>query len=249
MFLKQFKVYKENIVGQEWGRYLAKEQQHKIEQYQAQLNETGRLQIQSKWTMNGESYPLKLCAFYLTFNGVPHYLIELHDQSDHVFQQKMLYFLDKIRAIDFVTKRSDELLKQMILWADFDFCFMLTKSRGQTYDQVVFDYSKTNHTKHFIKSRHDFIYRKLKNLKILSLSEQASEHIPGDEFITMNDVESIMVFNCQVNKHHQAILVLGGQRAYQRWNQLKLLFFFTNRERVLLFEKLNCCFDEELNSR
>lgn len=223
-FLQHFNVYKDQIVGEKWFHYLASEQQQKINHYQERLNETGRLDIQSKWTVNNQSYPLKLCAFYLSFNGEPHYLIELHDQSDHVFRQKILYFLDKIRAIDFVSKRSDELLKQMILWADFDFCFMLTKNRGKDYDKVVFDFSKSNHAQHFMDSQHDFIFRKLKNLRILSLQEQVSEHIPGDEFITMNDVESIMVFNCRVNKHHQAILVLGGQRTYQRWNQLKLLF-------------------------
>ncbi len=223
-FLQEFNVYKENIIGQQWLNYLAQEQQKKIEQYQTRLNETGHLEIQSKCNIDGESYPLKLCAYYLTFNGVPHNLIEFHDQSNHVFRQKMLYFLDKIRAIDFVSKRSDELLKQMVIWADFDFCFMLSKGRSRAYDQIIFDYSKTNHAEHFIECNHDFIFRKLKNVRILSLSEHASQHIPGDEFVTMNDVESIMVFNCRVNKHHQAILVLGGGRAYTRWNQLKLLF-------------------------
>ncbi|KAA3639297.1 MAG: EAL domain-containing protein, partial [Proteobacteria bacterium] len=223
-FLQYFKVYKEQIIGQPWTDYLALEQQQKIDQYQTSLNESGRLEIQSKWSINSQSYPVKLCAFYLNFNGVPHYLIELHDQSDHVFQQKMLYFLDKIRAVDFVSKRSSELLKQMVLWADFDFCFMLTKSRGQTYNNILFDFSNSQYAEHFIESRHDFIFRKLKDVRILSLSEQASEHIPGDEFITKNNVESIMVFNSRVNKQHQAILVLGGQRTYQRWNHLKLLF-------------------------
>ncbi len=223
-FLQQFNVYKDQVVGQQWFFCLSSEQQQKLPHYQERLNETGRLEIQSKWTVNGQSYPLKLCAFYLSFNGVPHYLIELHNQSDHVFRQKILYFLDKIRAIDFISKRSDELLKQMILWADFDFCFMLTKNRDNAYNKIIFDYSKSNHAQHFMESAHDFIFRKIKNQRILSLKEQASQHIPGDEFITMNDVESIMVFNCRVNKHHQAILVLGGQRSYPRWNQLKLLF-------------------------
>lgn len=223
-FLQQFNVYREKIVGEQWSQYLAREQQQKVSRYQKRLNETGRLEIQSKWTMDGQSYPLKLCAFYVSFGGVPHYLIEFHDQSDHVFRQKVLYFLDKIRAIDFVSKRSDELLKQMILWADFDFCFMLAKNHGKAYDNVVFDYSKANQAQHFIESSHDFIFRKLKNVRILSLKESASEHIPGDEFITMNGVNAIMVFNCRVNKHHQAILVLGGQDSYPRWNQLKLLF-------------------------
>lgn len=223
-FLQQFNVYKESVIGEKWFSYLAPEQQQKVSQYQARLNENGHLEIQSKWSVNNQSYPLKLCAFYISFNGVPHYLIEFHDQSEHVFRQKILYFLDKIRAIDFVSRRSDELLKQMILWADFDFCFMLSKGRSQDYNKIVFDYSKSQQAQHFIDSQHDFIFRKLKNLRILSLSEEASQHIPGDEFITMNEVESIMVFNCKVNKHHQAILVLGGQRKYARWNQLKLLF-------------------------
>lgn len=223
-FLKQFQIYKERLLGQIWVDYLAQDQQDKINRYQSELNEKGQLEIQSKWSMNGVSFPVKLCAFYLNFNGVPHYLIECHDQSEHVFRQKMLYFLDKIRLLDFVTKRSEELLKQMVLWAEFDFCFMLTKGRKQTYQNIVFDYSKSNHAHHFIESNHDFIFRKLKTQRTLTLSEQASQHIPGDEFITMNDVESIMVFNCRVNKHQQAILVLGGERAFPRWQHLKLLF-------------------------
>lgn len=223
-FLQQFAVYKDKLLGQKWTHYLAPDQQRKTEQYQARLNETGRLEIQSQWTMDDESYPIKLCAYYLTFNGVPHYLIECHDQSEHVFRQKMLYFLDKIRVIDFVSQRSDELLKQITLWADFDFCFMLSQGRGQAYDKIIFDYSKSNQAQHFSESRHDFIFRKLKSQRILSLNEHTSRHISGDEFITMNAVESIMVFNCRVNKHHKAILVLGGQRTYPRWNQLKLLF-------------------------
>lgn len=223
-FLQQFSIYKDKIVGQKWSQYLAEEQQKKTNQYQSHLNETGRLEIQSRWSINAQSFPVKLCAFYLSFNGVPYYLLELHDQSDHVFIQKMLYFLDKIKAIDFVSKRSEELLKQIITWAGFDFCFMLTKTKGERYNKIIFDHSTGNQAKHFVESRHDFIFRKLKSMSILSLHEDASKHIPADDFITANNVQSIMVFNCRVNKQHQAILVLGGSRTYERWNQLKLLF-------------------------
>src|SRR5690606_12720564 len=87
-----------------------------------------------------------------------------------------------------------------------------------------FDYSEGNQARHFIDSNHDFIFRKLKSRKLLALKEQAHKQIPGDEFITMNGIEAIMIFNCRVNKQHEATLVAGGSRVYERWSPLKLLF-------------------------
>jgi len=224
VFLRQFNVYRNQIVSTPWHDLLATEQQQKIEKYQAKLSETGRLEILSGIELDNKIQPMKLCLFYLSFDGEPYYLVEFHNQADHVFQQKFLYFLDKISAIDFVSERSDELLKNMVKWSEFEFCFMLTQSRHKKFDQIVFDYSEGNQARHFIDSNHDFIFRKLKSRKLLALKEQAHKQIPGDEFITMNGIEAIMIFNCRVNKQHEAILVAGGSRVYERWSPLKLLF-------------------------
>ncbi len=224
VFLRQFNVYKNQIIGSQWHTLLATEQQQKVESYQAKLSETGRLEILSGIELDNQIQPMKLCVFYLSFDGEPYYLVEFHNQADHVFQQKFLYFLDKISAIDFVSERSDELLKNMVKWSEFEFCFMLSQSRHNVFDQIVFDYSEGNQARHFIASKHDFIFRKLNSRKILALKEQALKQIPSDEFVTMNDVEALMVFNCRVNKQHEAVLVAGGSRVYQKWSPLKLLF-------------------------
>src|SRR5690606_13706114 len=118
VFLRQFNVYRNQIVSTPWHDLLATEQQQKIEKYQAKLSETGRLEILSGIELDNKIQPMKLCLFYLSFDGEPYYLVEFHNQADHVFQQKFSYFLDKISAIDFVSERSDELLKNMVKWSE-----------------------------------------------------------------------------------------------------------------------------------
>ena len=165
---------------------------------------------------------LNLQSLYL--DGRPYYLGCLRDISQSVFYSQFVKKLKDFQSVDFDGSHITNDMEDLVQWTGVDFLFATQKSVTRAYDEVVWDFSKDNMSELFVKSKHEFIGRKLQEVHSLEVEHGAYKQIPGDEFVKFYSVNSLMVYRCVVDKDTDIMVVAGGSQLKLDWEPTTLLF-------------------------
>ncbi len=219
-----FGVDKADLIGKVWYKLISVNQGEKISEFKSDLIETGQIVEHAYLELAGSFKSIKLRISYTTIGDRSYYLGEIFDLTEQVYQQKFLQNLERVTTLDFDNNQKRRSIQTLLKWAEFDFCFVIKKDRTGEYSQIVWDCSLDNYAQKFAAAKHDFLFRKVDADGYYGIKNNASEVIPGDDFLNFYTVNSILMFDCFVDEENAAALIVGGFRETNNWPSLKLLF-------------------------
>ena len=221
---RDFAVEKSDLIGQIWYQFISKKQSKKVDELKAKLNESGEVVDRVHVEIGHAFKSIELRVNYTSIGDHAYYLAEVSDLTERLYQQKFLQQLEYVSTLDFDDGQHTKQMQNLLIWANFDFCYIIKKSPNGDFNQIVWDCSQKNYAQKFISAKHDFLFRKIRADGYYAIKSKASEVIPGDDFLSFYSIDSILIFDCTVDDDNAAVLIAGSLKETQNWASLNLLF-------------------------
>jgi len=223
-FVNTFNIKNKQLKDKVWHQVCLLKNKNEFEKLHARLNEAGHYKQKAVIEAGQNKLPVQLNFFTTVFDDHTYYLTEFINQSENLFHQSFLRYLNQITELDFETQLPQAHLQKMLQRIGLDFCFIVKSNLAKQTQKTVWDCSLNNYAEYYIGCKHDFINRKIQSNNDIAIESNASKAIPGDEFLNFYGVSSLMAFNCSIDQENPIVLVVGGLREIKKWASFKLLF-------------------------